>query len=109
MHRRARCLGVDLVGTVDSVVIVGFALLGAVLAPVFPALVTLTPVRIGPCEGAARDRLADRRRQRGAAGISALTGIILQHEGLRTLGPSLVVIAVALIGCNAALELFSRR
>jgi fucose permease len=92
-----------------AVVIVGFALLGAVLAPVFPALVTLTPVRIGPARAQHAIGWQIAGANVGAAGISALTGIILQHEGLRTLGPSLVVIAVALIGCNAALELFSRR
>jgi fucose permease len=92
-----------------AVVIVGFALLGAVLAPVFPALVTLTPIRIGHARAQHAIGWQIAGANVGAAGISAVTGIILQHEGLRTLGPSLVVIAVALIGCNAALELFSRR
>jgi fucose permease len=92
-----------------AVVIVGFALLGAVLAPVFPALVTLTPVRIGPARAQHAIGWQIAGANVGAAGISAFTGIILQHEGLRTLGPCLVVIAALLIGCNAALELFSRR
>jgi fucose permease len=92
-----------------AVVIVGFALLGAVLAPVFPALVTLTPIRIGHARAQHAIGWQIAGANVGAAGISAFTGIILQHEGLRTLGPCLVVIAVALIGCNAALELLSRR
>ena len=45
----------------------------------------------------------------GSGGLSAFTGLILQHEGLRTLGPCLVVIAIVLIGCNVALEFLSRR
>jgi fucose permease len=92
-----------------AAVIAGFALLGAVLAPVFPALVTLTPVRIGHARAQHAIGWQIAGANVGAAGISAVTGIILQHVGLRTLGPCLVVIAVALIGCNAALELFSRR
>ena len=92
-----------------AAVIVGFALLGAVLAPVFPALVTLTPGRIGNARAQHAIGWQIAGANVGAAGISAFTGIILQHEGLRTLGPCLVVIAVALIACNAALELFSRR
>ncbi|HEY5199331.1 MAG TPA: MFS transporter [Acidothermaceae bacterium] len=92
-----------------AAVILGFALLGAVLAPVFPALVTLTPVRIGHAKAQHAIGWQIAGANVGAAGISAFAGIILQHEGLRTLGPCLVVIAVALISCNAALELFSRR
>jgi fucose permease len=92
-----------------AAVIVGFALLGAVLAPVFPALVTLTPVRIGHARAQHAIGWQIAGANVGAAGISAGAGLILQHEGLRTLGPCLVVIAAALIACNAALELFSRR
>jgi fucose permease len=92
-----------------AVVIVGFALLGAVLAPIFPALVTLTPTRIGHARAQHAIGWQIAGANVGAAGISAVTGIILQHEGLRTLGPCLVVIAAALIACNVTLELFSRR
>ncbi len=92
-----------------AAVIVGFALLGAVLAPVFPALVTLTPVRIGDARAQHAIGWQIAGANVGAAGISAVTGLILQHEGLRTLGPCLVVIAGALIVCNGALELLSRR
>ena len=87
----------------------GFALLGAVLAPVFPALVTLTPVRIGPARAQHAIGWQIAGANVGAAGLSAFTGLILQHEGLRTLGPCLVVIAIVLIACNAGLELLSRR
>ena len=92
-----------------AAVIVGFALLGAVLAPVFPALVTLTPVRIGAAKAQHAIGWQIAGANVGAAGLSAFTGLILQHVGLRTLGPCLVVIALVLIGCNAALELLSRR
>ena len=92
-----------------AAVIVGFALLGAVLAPVFPALVTLTPARIGPARAQHAIGWQIAGANVGAAGLSAFTGLILQHEGLRTLGPCLVVIAIVLIACNAALELLSRR
>ena len=92
-----------------AAVIIGFALLGAVLAPVFPALVTLTPVRIGAARAQHAIGWQIAGANVGAAGLSAVTGVILQHAGLRTLGPCLVVIAVVLIACNAALELLSRR
>jgi fucose permease len=92
-----------------AAVIVGFALLGAVLAPVFPALVTLTPVRIGHVRAQHAIGWQIAGANVGAAGLSASAGLILQHEGLRTLGPCLVVIAAALIVCNGALELLSRR
>jgi fucose permease len=92
-----------------AAVIVGFALLGAVLAPVFPALVTLTPVRIGHARAQHAIGWQIAGANVGAAGLSASAGLILQHEGLRTLGPCLVVIAAALIVCNGALELLSGR
>lgn len=92
-----------------AAVIVGFAAMGAALAPVFPALVTLTPVRIGHARAQHAIGWQIAGANVGAAGISALTGVILQHEGLRTLGPCLLVIAVIMVGCNIALEMLSPR
>jgi fucose permease len=92
-----------------AAVIVGFAVMGAALAPVFPALVTLTPMRIGHARAQHAIGWQIAGANVGAAGISALTGVILQHEGLRTLGPCLFVIAVVVIACNVALELLSPR
>src|SRR5476651_1028831 len=63
-----------------AVVIVGFALLGAVLAPVFPALVTLTPVRIGHARAQHAIGWQIAGANVGATGISVGTVIILKHE-----------------------------
>ncbi|MDQ1541021.1 MAG: hypothetical protein QOH29_1747 [Actinomycetota bacterium] len=90
------------------VVIIAFAVMGATLAPVFPSLVTLTPVRIGNERAHHAIGWQIAAANVGAAGISGLVGIILSHAGLRALGPALLVIAVALVMCNAALEVFSR-
>jgi fucose permease len=92
-----------------AAVIVGFAVMGASLAPVFPALVTLTPIRIGHARAQHAIGWQIAGANVGAAGISALVGVILQHEGLRTLGPCLLVIAVVMVSCNVALEVLSPR
>jgi fucose permease len=92
-----------------AAVIAGFAVMGAALAPVFPALVTLTPIRIGHARAQHAIGWQIAGANVGAAGISALVGLILQHEGLHTLGPCLLVIAVIVVGCNVALELLSPR
>jgi fucose permease len=90
------------------VVIVGFAVMGAAIAPVFPALVTLTPIRIGISRTHRAIGWQVAAANVGGASVSALIGVILQHEGLRTLGGCLFVIAVLTIVCNVGLELFSR-
>jgi fucose permease len=83
--------------------------MGAALAPVFPALVTLTPIRIGHARAQHAIGWQIAGANVGAAGISALVGVILQHEGLRTLGPCLLVIAVVMVSCNVGLEVLSPR
>src|SRR5450432_1972096 len=91
-----------------AVVIVGFGVMGAAIAPVFPALVTLTPLRIGISRTHRVIGWQVAAANVGGASVSALVGVILQHEGLRTLGGCLFVIAILTIVCNAGLELFSR-
>jgi fucose permease len=90
------------------VVIIAFAVMGATLAPVFPSLVTLTPVRIGSERAQHAIGWQIAAANVGAAGISGVVGIILSHAGLKALGPALLVIAVALVLCNAVLEVLSR-
>lgn len=78
--------------------VAGLVLLGVSLGPVFPALVNLTPGRLG-------DALAVRAIgwQVAAAGVggtslSALAGVLLQVTGLSSFGPAVIVLAIAL-GC----------
>jgi fucose permease len=90
------------------VVIFAFAVMGATFAPVFPSLVTLTPVRIGHERAHHAIGWQIAAANVGAAGISGIVGIVLSHAGLKALGPALLVLAVALVLCNAALEVLSR-
>jgi fucose permease len=86
------------------VALVGLIVIAASLAGVFPALVTLTPLRVG-------EQLAHHviGWQIGAASIggsliSAALGEIFQRWGLVNFGPSLVVVAFALVLGTAALQ-----
>jgi fucose permease len=92
-----------------TVVVVAFAVMGAALAPVFPALVSLTPVRIGRAKAQHAIGWQIASANVGAAGLSATTGVVLQHLGLTALGPCLVVVGVAMLACNFGLEVFSKR
>ena len=82
-------------GTVPTVL--GFVVLGAALAGVFPALISLTPVRLG-------ERSAERviswqvgAAAAGGAGLSALIGLLIGATGLAALGPAVTVLAVTLV------------
>jgi fucose permease len=90
------------------VVVIAFAVMGIALAPVFPALVMLTPTRIGAERAHHVIGWQIAAAGSGAAGVSAISGVILQHEGLRTLGPCLIVIAAAMVACALACEVLSR-
>ena len=86
-----------------AVVVAGFVILGAALAGVFPALIAITPQRIG-----------DRRAQHaiawqvgaaaaGGSGISALIGLLIDTTSLAILGPAILTLALLLVLANAAL------
>lgn len=84
-------------GPATWVTLTAFVVMGAGLAGVFPALVALTPGRVG--EATARHVIG---WQIGAAGIggsviSALFGVIFQHAGFRWMGPCLLIVAVVLV------------
>jgi fucose permease len=86
-----------------TVSVAGFVLLGAALAGMFPALIAVTPQRIG--KRRAEHAIA---WQVGAAGgggsaISALIGLSINAAGLDVLGPALLGLAVLLLGANIAL------
>jgi len=86
-----------------TVTVIAFAVLGGALAGIFPALITLTPVRIG-----------DQRAQHviawqvgaaaaGGAGISALIGLLIGATSLAVLGPSLTTLAVLVVATELIL------
>jgi fucose permease len=86
----------------------GLVLAGVGLAPVFPALVTLTPKRVGEDVAARVVGL-----QLGAAGSGgslgpAGIGLLLQSAGTALLAPCLLVGGVALAGLNALATALAR-
>ena len=82
---------------------IAFAVLGGALAGVFPALVTLTPVRIG--ERRAQHVIAWQvgAAAAGGAGISALIGLLIGTTGLAVLGPSLTTLAILVVAAELIL------
>ena len=82
-------------GTV--VTVIGFVVLGGALAGVFPALISLTPVRLG--ERSAGHVIAWQvgAAAAGGAGLSALIGLLISATSLAALGPAVTVLAVILI------------
>lgn len=87
--------------------LVGLVVIGGSLAGVFPALVALTPARVG-------DDIAHHvigwqvgASWVGGSLISALFGAIFQRFGLREFGPSIVVVAAVLIVGVLVLERFA--
>lgn len=80
-----------------AVTLIGFVMLGAALAGVFPALIALTPARIG--DQLAHDVIAWQvgAAAAGGAGLSALVGLLIGATSLGVVGPSITALAVALI------------
>jgi fucose permease len=76
------------------VTLLGLVVIGGALAGVFPALVALTPSRVG--EEMARHVIGWQigAANIGGSAISAVFGAVFQHYGLKYFGPVLVVVAV---------------
>lgn len=91
-----------------AVTVAGLVIIGLGLGPVFPALITLTPGRVG--EGTAVSAIGWQIAAAGVGGtsLSAITGVALQLAGLKLLGPALVVLAVLLGFLNLLLERAAR-
>ncbi len=81
-----------------------FVLLGGALAGIFPALIALTPLRIG--RGRAEHVIAWQvgAAAGGGSGLSALVGLLIGVWGLSVLGPSLTALAVLLVAGIILLE-----
>ena len=84
--------------------VLAFAVLGASLAGVFPALIAVTPQRIG--QERAQHAIAWQvgAAAAGGSGISAVIGLLIDRTSLAVLGPAIVVLAVALFAANLALS-----
>jgi fucose permease len=85
------------------VVVLAFALLGASLAGMFPALIAVTPQRIGAERAQHAIAWQVGAAAAGGSGISALIGLLIDKTSLAVLGPAIVVLALILFFANWAL------
>ncbi len=80
--------------------VAGFVVLGGALAGIFPALIALTPSRVGAEHGARVIAWQIGAAASGAAAISAIIGLLIDAVNLGVLGPSLTALsAVLVVGC----------
>jgi fucose permease len=86
------------------VVVLAFVVLGGALAGVFPALIAVTPQRIG--EERAQHAIAWQVGAAAAGGsaISAVIGLLIDTTSLAVLGPAIVVLALLLFLANMVLS-----
>jgi fucose permease len=80
-----------------AVTVAGFVVLGGALAGVFPALIALTPVRLG--EQRAHNVISWQvgAAAAGGAGLSAVIGLLIGATSLAVLGPAITVLAVIVV------------
>jgi fucose permease len=95
-------LGVLWLPVPSPVALLTLALLGAVQAPVFPALVTITPDHFGSAHTANAVGFQVAASVIGGAGLPALLGFLAQAFGLDVIVPTLVVAALLQIACYLA-------
>ena len=87
-----------------AVAITGFVVLGGALAGVFPALISLTPVRLG--EQRAHNVISWQvgAAAAGGAGISAIIGLLIGVTSLAILGPAMTVLALIVVAAELILH-----
>ena len=87
-----------------AVAVIGFVVLGGALAGVFPALISLTPVRLG--DQRARNVISWQvgAAAAGGAGVSAVIGLLIGTTSLAALGPALTVLALILVAAELILN-----
>jgi fucose permease len=84
--------------------VLGLIIVGAGLAPVFPALIGLTPARLGQAQ--ARHVIGWQMAAAGAGGlaIAALTGVLLGQFGFSAFGPVLVALLIVVLASNFLMD-----
>ena len=93
-----------LVLAAGMIALVGSFLLGCGTGPVFPALTSLTPERVGPTWAPHLIGWQLGAGAVGAAVVSSAFGISLQRAGLQLTGPLLTGLAVVVTGFAIALD-----
>jgi fucose permease len=86
-----------------AVTLAGFIILSAGLSGVFPALIGLTPARIGHRRAEHVIAWQVGAAAAGGSGLSAFLGLLIGLAGLQILGPALTLLAVLLIVANYVL------
>ena len=91
-------------GPSTAVAVTGFVVLGGALAGVFPALISLTPVRLG--EQRAHNVISWQvgAAAAGGAGLSAVIGLLIGTAGLAALGPAITILALVVVGTEVILN-----
>jgi fucose permease len=87
-----------------AVTVAAFAVLGGALAGVFPALISLTPVRLGGQR--ARNVISWQvgAAAAGGAGVSAIIGLLIGAAGLAVLGPAITILALIVVAAELTLD-----
>lgn len=91
------------------VTVAALPVIGLGLGPIFPALMTLTPSRLGRSLAVHAVGWQLAAAGIGGAGVSALLGVVLQAAGLSRLGPALTVLAALVLILDLVLERADRR
>jgi hypothetical protein len=87
-----------------AVTVAAFVVLGGALAGVFPALIALTPVRLG--DQRAHDVISWQvgAAAAGGAGLSALIGLLIGTTSLAALGPAITILALIVVAAELILN-----
>jgi fucose permease len=86
-----------------AVALAGFVVLGAGLSGVFPALIGLTPARIGHRRSQNVIAWQVGAAAAGGSGLSAFLGLLIGLTSLQILGPALTLLALLFIAANYVL------
>lgn len=87
-----------------AITVVALPVIGLGLGPIFPALMTLTPPRLGRALAIHAVGWQLAAAGVGGAGLSALLGVVLQTAGLLRLGPALALLAAIVLTLDLLLD-----
>jgi len=87
-------------GQGTAAALVGLAALGAALAPVFPLMISLTPLRVGEAYTTHAIGFQVAAAYLGAAALPAGAGVLAGRYGVAVIGPFLAGVAVALLALH---------
>jgi fucose permease len=98
------CMGAILVGTLllwlnitPLLSFLGLALIGFMLAPIFPLLMLQTPARLGPTTATYAIGFQVAAANLGSSLVPGFAGVLTRWTGLEVIGPFLLVIAIILL------------